>query len=116
MRVGRAVVGVVRDHVEDAAAVEQQPRLVDHQDLGGVQRAAGQAVAVDVPEGRGQLDDVVPDQALLEEGAVGGGVEVGAVRGGALAVGAGGVRTVPAKEISSKTLSQPVKVITFYIY
>ena len=41
--------GVEGDDVEDAAAVEEEARLVHHQDLGRVEGAAGQRVGVDVP-------------------------------------------------------------------
>ena len=51
--------GVEGDDVEDAAAVEEEARLVDDEDLGRVEGAAGERVRVDVPrkgEGRGGGD------------------------------------------------------------
>lgn len=42
--------GVKGDDIEDPTAVEEQAGLVDHQDLGGVEGAAGQTGGVDVPE------------------------------------------------------------------
>ena len=49
---GGRVGGVEGDDVEDAAAVEEEARLVDHEDLGRVEGAARQRVGVDVPGGR----------------------------------------------------------------
>jgi hypothetical protein len=40
---GIAGVGIIGQHVEDAAAVEEEPALANHQDLGGVQGAARQS-------------------------------------------------------------------------
>ena len=48
-RVARVASWVEGDDVEDAAAVEEEARLVHHQDLGRVEGAAGQRVGVDVP-------------------------------------------------------------------
>ncbi len=39
---GVAGVGIIRQHVEDAAAVDKQPGLAHNQDLGGVQGSTRQ--------------------------------------------------------------------------
>ena len=62
-----AGVGIVSKNIENATAVDQKSVSPQNQDLGGVQRPAGQPSSVDVPESRGELDDVVPDHGLGEE-------------------------------------------------
>ena len=81
-----AGVGVEGEDVEDAAAVDEEPVLAQHQDLGRVQGAARQPSSVDVAQRRGQLgkikiftkiqkkilsnrylDDVAPDNRLGQQ-------------------------------------------------
>ena len=81
-----AGVGVEGENVEDAAAVDEEPVLAQHQDLGRVQGAARQPSSVDVAQRRGQLgkikiftklkkyilsnrylDDVAPDDGLGQQ-------------------------------------------------
>ena len=53
-----AGVGVEGEDVEDAAAVDEEPVLAQHQDLGRVQGAARQPSSVDVAQRRGQLGNI----------------------------------------------------------
>ena len=62
-----AGVGIVSKNIENATAVDQKSVSPQNQDLGGVQRPAGKPGSVDVPESRGELDDVVPDHGLGKE-------------------------------------------------
>ena len=50
--------GVEGEDVKDAAAVDEEPVLAQHQDLGRVQGAARQPSSVDVAQRRGQLGNI----------------------------------------------------------
>ena len=51
-------VGVEGEDVKDAAAVDEEPVLAQHQDLGRVQGAARQPSSVDVAQRGGQLGKI----------------------------------------------------------
>ena len=62
-----AGVGIVSKNIENATAVDQKSVSPQDENLGGVESPAGQPSGVDVPEGGGELDDVVPDHGLGQQ-------------------------------------------------
>jgi hypothetical protein len=61
---GRRVKG---EDIENATAVEQQPRLIDDEDLGWIQGATSQSSRMNATQRRRHLDDVRPYEALWQE-------------------------------------------------